>query len=55
MSERMAILGDILHHQTDQLTMFPLFFQGEGSVLGAARLRNVTGGKMWNAHLWDIA
>jgi peptide/nickel transport system substrate-binding protein len=54
MRERLAVLGDILHHQTDQLTMFPLFFQGEGSVLGAARVKNVTSAKVWNAHLWDV-
>jgi len=54
MGQRMAILGDILHHQTDQATMLPLFYQGEGSVLGAVRLKNVTSGRMWNAHLWDV-
>jgi peptide/nickel transport system substrate-binding protein len=53
--QRMSILGDIINLQTDLLTTFPLFYQGEGSVLGAARLKNSTGSKMWNVHLWDVA
>lgn len=53
-TDRWAILGDILHVQTDQLTMLPLFFQGTATVLGSKRLLNVTGGGSWNAHLWDV-
>jgi peptide/nickel transport system substrate-binding protein len=54
MRERLTALGDILHQQTEQVTMFPLFYQVDGAVLGSVRLKNVTGGKMWNAHLWDL-
>ena len=50
----MVVLGDIVHAQTDQLTMLPLFFQGAAFVLGNNRLQNVLGGQMWNAHLWDL-
>ncbi len=53
-AERTAVLGDIVHIQTDQLTMLPLFFQGAAFILGANRLQNVLGGQVWNAHLWDL-
>ncbi len=53
--ERMAVLGDIVHMQTDQLTMLPLFFQGVAFILGNNRLQNVLGGQVWNAHLWDLS
>ena len=53
-AERSGILGDIMHTQTDQLTMLPVFFQGGAYVLGSNRLKNVQGGQVWNAHLWDL-
>ncbi len=52
--ERMSILGDMVHLQTDQVTMLPLFFQGGAFVIGSARLRNVLAGQVWNAHLWEV-
>ena len=53
-TERMAILGDMVHMQTDQVHMLPLFFQGGAYVLGSPRLKNVLGGHVWNAHLWEL-
>ena len=50
----MAILGDMVHLQTDQVTMLPLFFQGAAFVLGSARVKNVIADRVWNAHLWDL-
>ena len=32
-AERLSVLGDIIHHQTDQVTMMPLFYQGQAAVL----------------------
>jgi hypothetical protein len=53
-AERLALLGDLLHHQTDQLVVMPLFYQASVAVLGSTRIRGQTGGKVWNVHLWDI-
>ncbi|HEY3011128.1 MAG TPA: ABC transporter substrate-binding protein [Gemmatimonadales bacterium] len=53
--ERMAVLGQIVHEQTDQVMLLPLFFQGSAYVLGNARLQNVLAGQVWNAHLWDLS
>jgi hypothetical protein len=50
----MALLGEMVHHQTDQVTMLPLFFQGSAYVLGAVPLQNVLAGQVWNAHLWAL-
>ncbi len=52
--ERMAALGDMVLHQTDLLTMMPLFFAGEHYVLGPSRLKNVLGGQVWNAYQWEL-
>ena len=53
-SDRMGILGDIVQHQTDQVTILPLFFQGAAFVLGAAHLNNVLSGQVWNANAWEL-
>jgi peptide/nickel transport system substrate-binding protein len=54
--ERMTALGDMVHLQTDQVQMLPLFFQGAAFVVGSNRLQNVIAGtgQAWNAHLWDL-
>ena len=52
--DRMKVLGEMVHQQTDQVLMLPLFFKGGGNVLGSARMKNVLGGTPWNAHLWDL-
>jgi peptide/nickel transport system substrate-binding protein len=61
--ERMAVLGEMVHFQGDQLSIMPLFFQGNASVLGSVHLHNVLPGcpscgqgtiQVWNAHLWEL-
>jgi len=52
--ERMAVLGEIVHYQSEQVTLLPIFFIGAAYVLGSERLKNVLGGQVWNAHLWDL-
>ena len=54
MAERLSVLGDIIHHQTDQVTMMPLFYQGQAAVLGSTRIKGMTSAKVWNAHLWSV-
>jgi hypothetical protein len=54
MTERMADLGDIVHHQTSELTMLPLFFQGAAFVIGATQVKNVQAGQVANANAWDL-
>jgi len=49
-----VVLGDMVHLQTDQVTMLPLFFQGGASVIGSARVKNVLAGQVSNAHLWEL-
>jgi peptide/nickel transport system substrate-binding protein len=56
--ERTSILGDIVHHMTDQLTIMGLWYNTEPVMIGN-RLVNVTvrdvgqTTEAWNAHLWD--
>ncbi len=52
--DRMKVLGEMVHLQTDRVTMLPLFFQGQGIVLGSARLENVLPQQVWNAHQWKL-
>jgi ABC-type transport system substrate-binding protein len=56
--ERMQLLGDIVHHVTDQVTMLGLFFNTD-PVLVANSVSNVTatgqGAMTWNAHRWDTS
>jgi peptide/nickel transport system substrate-binding protein len=61
--ERMAVLADMVRIQGDQLSIMPLFFQGNASVLGSVRMHNVLPGcpscgqgtiQVWNAHLWEL-
>src|SRR4029453_8480681 len=33
-AERLALLGDLLHHQTDQLSVMPLFYQAPVAIFG---------------------
>ena len=57
--DRVPILGQIVSHMTDQLTVMGLWYNTEPTPI-ANRLRNVqasdVGGatSAWNAHLWDI-
>jgi peptide/nickel transport system substrate-binding protein len=57
-AERVRLLGDIVHHATDQLLLLPMYHEPE-PILVSNHLVNV-GGKRginiqaWNAHLWDV-
>lgn len=56
-AERMRILGQIVHHQTDRLTLMGLFHHFSPTLV-ANRLKNVGGRgvrttEAWNAHEWD--
>lgn len=55
-SDRMTALGNLVHQQTDQVQMLPLFYSGAAHVIGSNRLHNVLGGgaQAWNAYLWDL-
>lgn len=58
--DRVGVLGQIVHHMTDQLTVMGLWYNTEPVPIGN-RLRNVTpsdvGGatSAWNAHEWDVS
>jgi hypothetical protein len=47
-------LSDILHRQTDQLTMMTLFYQGSAIIMGDSHVKGVTGKTVWNAHTWEM-
>lgn len=57
--ERTQVLGQVLHHASDQLVVIPLFF-GTHPKLVSKRLLNFgprktsEGTEGWNAHEWDI-
>lgn len=52
--ERMAVLGQVVHHVSDQLTMMGLFYNTIPTLV-ANRLVNVTGENAgWNAARWDV-
>lgn len=52
--ERLRLLGDLIQHQTDQVSLMTTFYQARASVLGSVRLKGVTSVNVWNAHLWDL-
>jgi peptide/nickel transport system substrate-binding protein len=52
--ERMAILGNIVHHMTDQLIAIGLFHDSSPSLINN-RLLNVTPRSAgWNVHEWEV-
>lgn len=58
LSERREVLADIVRHQTENLTMMPLFYDVMATMVGQ-QLRNVTArgdhhSEAWNAQEWDI-
>lgn len=53
--ERLAALGDIVRHQTENLIVMTLFYQPGVNVLGSTALKNQTGTRVFNIHLWDLA
>ncbi|MPZ13609.1 MAG: hypothetical protein GEU73_04165 [Chloroflexi bacterium] len=57
-ADRIAVLGQMVHHATDQLLLLTLFHEPE-PVLISNRLGNVGGRRgtniqAWNAHVWDV-
>jgi peptide/nickel transport system substrate-binding protein len=57
-AERIRLLGDMVHHATDQLLLLTMFHEPE-PVLISNRLVNAAGPRgisiqAWNAHEWDI-
>jgi ABC-type transport system substrate-binding protein len=51
--ERMRLLAQLIHWQSDLQLVIPLFYTARGIVV-ANRLRNTTPGTSWNAHEWEI-
>ena len=60
LDERNAVLGDVIHHMTDQVVIIGLWYNTEPVLIGK-RLKNVMvrdiGGttEAWNAHMWDVS
>lgn len=53
--ERMAALGEVIRHQSENLTMMTLFYGGSMLLLGSSRLHNVTSHtKFWSVYRWDV-
>lgn len=59
LDERVPILGEIIHHMTDQLTVLGLYYNTEPLLVGR-RLQHVTARDVgatteaWNSHEWDV-
>ncbi len=51
--ERMQVLGQILHHESDQLPTMRLFSDPEPTPV-SNRLKNVPPASPWNAHEWEV-
>ncbi|MBM2811885.1 MAG: hypothetical protein HW416_2644 [Chloroflexi bacterium] len=56
--ERVQILGEILHHMSDQLNVLGIFYNTDVTMVGNT-LRNVTAGhatatNAWNAEQWEV-
>jgi peptide/nickel transport system substrate-binding protein len=52
--ERMQVLGQIIHHQTDLQLVMGLYYSAD-AIMMAKRLQNVPAASGWNAHQWDVA
>lgn len=53
-AERIQVLGQIIHHVTDQLVLLPFFYEASPLMIGN-RMKNVTIVPTWNPHEWDVA
>lgn len=53
-AERVQVLGQIIHHVTDQLVLLPFFYEASPLMIGN-RMQNVTIVPTWNSHEWDVA
>ena len=55
MTERLAALRDVVHHQTENLTMLPLFYEGNVVLIGSKKLKNVAPGRLpWDVYEWEL-
>lgn len=54
MTERLAALGDLINHQTENLIVMTTFFEPGVNVLGSIHLTGPTGNRVFNIHQWDI-
>jgi peptide/nickel transport system substrate-binding protein len=52
--ERMQVLAQILHHESDQLPTMRLFTDPEPTPV-SNRLKNVPPASPWNAHEWEVS
>lgn len=59
MTERVEVLGKVLHHLTDKVVPIPLFYDASTAMI-SNRLQNVTARKgrnsteAWNVEAWDV-
>jgi peptide/nickel transport system substrate-binding protein len=57
--ERIQVIGQVIHHISDQLPAMGIFYDGQ-PILAASRIMNVGPGPgefttaAWNAHEWDV-
>lgn len=59
LQERVGVLGQIIHHISDQVVPLPLFYAAVPTMIGN-RLRNISARngrgstEAWNAEAWDV-
>ena len=51
--ERTAALAEVIHHITEQAVIMGVYHSAD-SFATSNRVRNVTDGDPWNAHLWEV-
>lgn len=56
--ERIGVMGELIYHIADQVTVMGLFYDAQPTVIGS-RLRNVSSAEVfstqaWNAHDWEM-
>jgi hypothetical protein len=59
--DRMQVMSEVVHHDTDQIMIMYLFYDPEATAL-SNHLKDVPGqpwwtipgGSPWNPHLWDM-
>jgi ABC-type transport system substrate-binding protein len=52
--ERVQVIGQIMHHMTDQAIVMGLLYNAQATMV-ASRLRNVPPSTTWNAHEWLVS
>ena len=54
MAERMQVMAQLIHLQTDLQLVMGLYYSADAIVM-ANRLRNVPPANTWNVQNWDVA